>query len=273
MDEKTFDTGELTLRYLEAGTGAPMVLLHGLTSRKEHWGALLPELSAHWHVYVPDLRGHGTSDRAPDDCYGNADYARDIIAFLKSIDGEPVVLMGHSLGAMTAIVAAAEYSEHMRAVILLDPPLSTWNTHIDPKEGPGAWFKMVYDMNSAAPTLEEVVSRVRAMMPPGTDENAINGMADTMYRVAPGTVKAALDDLMWAGRDLPRDLQAIQCPMLMIHGDMENGGAMRPEDIELFKVNAPKAVVIRIPGGDHGLKMQEDPGIVLGHVNTFLQTV
>jgi pimeloyl-ACP methyl ester carboxylesterase len=269
--EKTFDTGELTLRYFEQGAGAPMVLLHGLTSRKENWAPLLPELSAHWHIYAPDLRGHGTSDRAPDDHYANADYARDIVAFLKFI-GEPAVVMGHSLGAMTAIVAAADYSEHMRGVILGDPPLSTWNTHIDPKVGPGAWFTMVYEMNSASPTFDGVVARLRAAMP-DADDKTIRGMADSMYRVAPGTVKAALDDVMWAGRDLPHDLQSIQCPMLMIHGDLDQGGAMRDEDIALFKANAPSATVVRIVGADHGLKMNEQPDMLLGHVNTFLQSI
>ena len=41
--EKSFDTGELTLKYVEGGTGAPMVLLHGLTAQKLGWYALLPE--------------------------------------------------------------------------------------------------------------------------------------------------------------------------------------------------------------------------------------
>lgn len=273
QNEKTFDTGELTLTYLESGNPAapPLVVLHGLTSRKEQSLPLFPALGADWHLYAPDLRGHGTSGRAPERAYTNADYARDVIAFLNFI-GQPAVLMGHSLGAMTALVAAARHP-HLRAVILNDPPLSTWNTPIDRSQGAGAWFQMIYDLNSAKPTLEEVAARVRAMLPPGTDDNALNGMAETMFRVAPGTVKAALDDRMWDGVDLPEALQAIQCPTLLIHGDFDKGGAMRAEDIALFQANCPSATVVRIPGADHGLGIEQHPEVFLGHLNAFLRAL
>ncbi|HVU13110.1 MAG TPA: alpha/beta hydrolase [Phototrophicaceae bacterium] len=268
--EKSFDTGELTLTYLEAGSGAPMVALHGLSSRKEQWTTIIPRLASRWHVYVPDLRGHGTSGH-PADGYANADYARDILAFLKQI-GEPAVLIGHSLGAMAALVVAADYSEHLRALILLDPPLSTWNTHIDTRTPPGIFFQLIYDLNSGALKGDDAVARVRALMP-GMDDHAIRGMIAGMAHVAPGTVKAALDDAMWRGRDLPRDLQSIRCPTLLIHADIDQGGAMRPEDIELFKANCPSAAVVRIPGADHGLKMMTEPEIALGHINDFLASV
>jgi pimeloyl-ACP methyl ester carboxylesterase len=135
------------------------------------------------------------------------------------------------------------------------------------------WFKTIYEMNSANPSFEDVVARVRGMMPPGTDDNAIHGMADSMYRVAPGTVKAALDDRMWDGVDLPQALQSIKCPTLMIHGDADKGGAMREQDIAFFKANAPAATVVRLPGADHGLGIQQQPDVFLGHLNAFLNTL
>src|SRR5579871_6148328 len=134
--EKSFDTGEIKLAYLEAGSGAPMVLLHGLSSSKEAWLPVIPTLTSHWHIYIPDLRGHGQSDH-PADGYGTGDYARDIGALLKHI-GEPTVVMGHSLGALTTIAVAADNPALMRAVVLLDPPISTWNTKIDTSTPPGS---------------------------------------------------------------------------------------------------------------------------------------
>src|SRR5947208_16170132 len=134
QNEKTFDTGELKLNYIEGGEGEPMVLLHGLTAMWQAWYPVLPELTKHWHVYAPDFRGHGKSGRAPDNQYHNVDYARDTIAFLKHI-GEPVVLMGHSLGAMTAIITASQYPEGLSALVLLDPPLFTYSdsVHLQPE--------------------------------------------------------------------------------------------------------------------------------------------
>ncbi|MEO8394080.1 MAG: alpha/beta hydrolase [Chloroflexota bacterium] len=266
--EKSFDTGELTLNYLEAGSGAPMVLLHGLSSQKEAWLPAIPTLTSHWHIYMPDLRGHGTSAH-PADGYATGDYARDMGAFLKHI-GEPAVVMGHSLGALVTIAVASDYSDHVRAVILLDPPLSTWNMQIDNTVPPGNIFQMIYDLNSGALKGDEAIARFRTIMPPGTDDSAVKGMMAHMARVAPGTVKAALDDAMWKGRDLPHDLQSIKCPMLLIHGDMDRGGAMRDEDVALLKANSPSAQVVRLEGADHGLHLTDHPEIALKHINAFL---
>src|SRR5262245_46634137 len=90
--EKTFDTGEVTLNYIESGAGKPLVLLHGLTANKLSCSAMIPALASRRHVFALDFRGHGKSGRAPDDHYHNADYARDVIAFLKFLD-EPTMLI------------------------------------------------------------------------------------------------------------------------------------------------------------------------------------
>src|SRR5215216_3856606 len=163
QNEKWFDTGELRLNYIEEGSGAPMVLLHGLTSQKLGWHSALPELTKHWHVYVPDLRGHGKTGHAPDEQYHNADYARDVIAFLKHI-GEPAVLMGHSLGAMVAIVTAAQYPEGVRAIVLLDPPLSTYSASIQIQPDVAYWFSLVASVMKDSPSHDTLVARLRERM-------------------------------------------------------------------------------------------------------------
>src|SRR5215204_1375691 len=102
LTEKTFDTGELTLNYAEEDTaGEPLVMLHAAVSRWHGWMPVLTQLTADWHPYAFDLRGHGKSGRDGDHYHLN-DYARDIVAFLRSEMHEPVVLMGHSLGGFTS---------------------------------------------------------------------------------------------------------------------------------------------------------------------------
>src|SRR5579862_8156084 len=97
------------LNYFEGPkSGPPLVLLHGMTGFWRAWYGLIPELSKNWHVFAPDFRGHGKTGRSSEIQYRNQDYARDIIALLKSI-GEPAVLVGHSLGGMVSIVVAAQY--------------------------------------------------------------------------------------------------------------------------------------------------------------------
>jgi pimeloyl-ACP methyl ester carboxylesterase len=269
--EKSFDTGELTLKYIEGGSGAPMVLLHGLTAQKLGWYSLFPGLSKNWHVYAPDLRGHGMSDRAPDNHYGNQDYARDIIACLKQL-GEPVILVGHSLGAMTAIVTASQYPEGVRAVVLLDPPLYTYIDDIHLSAGPLNWFTMVAEVMRDNPSQETVVARLHEKMPEASAQEVAQ-TAEFVGRVAAGTVETALRDEIWQGVDLPKALQSIHCPTLLIHGDWDHGAAMRQEDVDFFKSNCLSATVVHLKGADHGLMMNEQPEILLQQLNAFLQPV
>ncbi len=271
QDEKTFDTGELTLNYIEAGAGAPMLLLHGLTANKLAWYPVLPELSKHWHLYAPDFRGHGKSGRASDNQYRNQDYARDVIAFLKHL-GEPAVVMGHSLGAMVAIVTASQYPAGVRASILLEPPLVSFldSVHAEPRSA--YWFETVALVNQGSPSDDERFARLRARMPDVPDEQ-VRATAGFISGVAPGAPETALRDEIWGDVDLPQALQQIKCPTLMIYGDWDNGGAVREQDVAFFKANCPSAQVVRLPGADHGLKMTDQPEIVLQQVNQFLQSI
>ena len=101
--EKTFDTGELTLNYAEGpASGPPLLLLHGLTGWWPSFQPLMPHLMPTWHIYACDLRGHGKSGRVADR-YRVTDYVRDIVTFLRQQIGTPTVLLGHSLGALTAL--------------------------------------------------------------------------------------------------------------------------------------------------------------------------
>lgn len=269
QNEKAFNTGELTLNYHEGGSGAPLVLLHGLTSNKSAWRPLLPTLEVDYHVYALDMRGHGKSGRAPDNQYHNADYARDVIAFLKHLDA-PVVLMGQSLGAMVAIVTASQYSDGVRALILLDPPLFSYSDSMQLEPRRTQWVSLVASTMKGNPSFDTIVARLRAAMPDAPDEQ-ITGTANYISGVAPGAAETALRDEMWQGIDLPQALQQISCSTLLIHGDWDSGAVMRPEDIEMFEVNCSLAQVVRLAGADHGLKMWEQPNLVLQPVTAFLK--
>ncbi|MCZ2099475.1 MAG: alpha/beta hydrolase, partial [Anaerolineae bacterium] len=221
MNEKMFDTGELALCYSESGSGAPLVLLHGLTSNKAAWKPLLPALEPDYRVYALDFRGHGKSGRAPDNHYRNIDYARDVIAFVKHLDA-PVVLMGQSLGAMVAIVVASQYPEGVRALILLDPPLFSFDEtlHLEPQRT--SWVGIVASVMKGNPPFETIVARLRAVMPDATGEQ-IRGTAHYISGVASGAAEAALRDELWQGIDMVQALRQIRCPTLMVHGDWESG--------------------------------------------------
>jgi pimeloyl-ACP methyl ester carboxylesterase len=115
-----FNTGEVELAYSEwPGEGPPVVALHGISASR---AALLTRWEDGHHAYAYDHRGHGESARAPG-TYTFLTFARDTVEFLRQVVSEPAILVGHSLGGMCAIYAAANAPEFVKAVFLVDPPL------------------------------------------------------------------------------------------------------------------------------------------------------
>jgi pimeloyl-ACP methyl ester carboxylesterase len=268
LTEKTFNTGEVTLAYLENdSTNPPLVLLHGLTGWRADWTNLLPLLTPNWHVYLLELRGHGNSGRGASYCL--TDYVRDETAFLRHI-GEPVVLIGFSLGALIALTTASQAPAHVRALVIIDPPLFTGTTSMTvlQRESNG-YFTWVYETTKAEPSYESLLAQCAEMFPVGTDEAPIRAMADQVSRVAPGAVEATLQDRLWQGLDFTCTLQGIQPQTLMIHGDWSAGAVVRDEDVALVKRLLPSMTVVRIPGATH-LIPNEHPDLVLQSLNEFL---
>ncbi|MCU1352645.1 MAG: putative hydrolase or acyltransferase of alpha/beta superfamily [Acidimicrobiales bacterium] len=91
-----------TLHLVERGHGRPLVLLHGITLRSDLWSPQLHQLSDRYRVIAVDLRGHGRS-RPGTDGYGLAHLATDLRTVLEALDLHGAVLVGHSMGGMTAM--------------------------------------------------------------------------------------------------------------------------------------------------------------------------
>jgi pimeloyl-ACP methyl ester carboxylesterase len=271
LSEKSFDTGQLVINYAEgANNGAPLVLLHGLSSRwQSTWQTFLPSLIPHWHIFALDLRGHGKSGRVGED-YRLSDYAQDVAAFVRATISEPAVLMGHSLGALTAFAAAIKVPEQVRAVVLLDPPLSARNLSINEIPGAKIWFGWVYETMKSNPSYEEILVSCRTFMP-DADEASLKGVADQIEGAAPNALWSALQDRLFEGFDLEAGLHRLTCPVLLLRGEWGLGAAMRDEDAEFFVMHCPSTVSNKIPSRGHDLDVDQIE--VLPQINRFLASV
>ena len=94
--------GTLSMDYLTAGEGPPLLLLHGLGDSAHSWQWVLPELARHYQVFAPHLPGFGTSAK-PDVPYSPAFFAACIMAMLDTLGLEKVALVGNSLGGLIAL--------------------------------------------------------------------------------------------------------------------------------------------------------------------------
>lgn len=134
----------VSIHYVTAGDGEPLVLLHGWPQTWYEWRDVIPRLADEYTVIAPDLRGMGDSER-PLDGYDSNTVATDIRALVQNLGYETVSLVGHDWGMPTAYAYAAQYRDEVRAFAALDAILPG----IRPDEKPQMWhflFHQVQDL-------------------------------------------------------------------------------------------------------------------------------
>jgi len=113
------------IRYLAWGDAdkPPLVLVHGGAAHAMWWSVHACELARHYYVIAPDLSGHGDSGRR--DSYPMETWAEEVMAVGEhAAPGRPPVLVGHSMGGLVSIVAAALYgAERLAGAIIVDSPV------------------------------------------------------------------------------------------------------------------------------------------------------
>jgi pimeloyl-ACP methyl ester carboxylesterase len=108
----------LRLRYVRAGQGPPVVLLHGLASSVYSWSDVLPKLARRYDVVALDLPGFGRSDQPADLSF--ARLTRAVVGTLNQLGFERASLVGNSLGGAVALAVAAEHPERVERLVLID---------------------------------------------------------------------------------------------------------------------------------------------------------
>lgn len=111
----------VTVAYLRTGGDKPpAVLLHGLMGDGAGWTPVARVLEAELDVILPDARGHGRSS-APVSGYRYRDLAADVIGLVETLGLSRVLLVGHSMGGLTAALAATRIGHLLRGLVLVDP--------------------------------------------------------------------------------------------------------------------------------------------------------
>ncbi len=103
------------------GSGAPMVLVHGLGGSHVNWLAVGPRLAEHFQVTAPDLAGFGLT--APEGRSSSVEANAELLtAYLVRI-GRPVVLVGNSMGGLISMMVASRRPSLVQGLVLVDPAL------------------------------------------------------------------------------------------------------------------------------------------------------
>ncbi|MEV0278105.1 alpha/beta hydrolase [Streptomyces sp. NPDC050610] len=102
------------------GGRSSVLLLHGLMGRASHWAESARWLATRYRAVALDQRGHGRSEKPADGSYTRDAYVSDVEAAVEQLGLAPVVLIGHSMGALTAWQFAARRPDLVRALVISD---------------------------------------------------------------------------------------------------------------------------------------------------------
>lgn len=219
--------------YRDQGVGPCVVMVHSSSSVSGQWRDLIDRLQDRFRCLAPDLLGYGRSGPwTGTDLYGDE---QAIIEALIDLADAPVHLVGHSYGAMLAMLTTLARPEAVATLTMIEPTL----------------FTLLRDAGESAAFAEikGVADRTTELSEAGNDEAAARAFLD--YWVAPGafddlpeqtraTVAATMPKqrLEWPFRqriDLPQldALRAIECPMLVVRADATTLAASRVVDLIL----------------------------------------
>ncbi|UCF91672.1 MAG: alpha/beta fold hydrolase [Desulfobacterales bacterium] len=118
----------MRLNYREYGTGAPVIILHGLFGSLENWHPVARQLAADFRVLTVDQRNHGRSFHS--DIFNYDVMAEDLAQFMQQQNLAQAALIGHSMGGKTAMRFAFAYPQRVSRLIIVDitpkayPPLN-----------------------------------------------------------------------------------------------------------------------------------------------------
>jgi pimeloyl-ACP methyl ester carboxylesterase len=104
---------------LKAGSGPPVVLLHGGASDSRDWVNTMSALAQRYRLYAPDLIGYGQSERRESGYY-LSDFSEFIMGFIETLGLERPALVGHSFGGRVCLEAARRHPEKVSKMVLVD---------------------------------------------------------------------------------------------------------------------------------------------------------
>lgn len=260
--ETIFSKDRTPIAYQRHGAGPPLVLVHGAVADHSRWVPVLPLLEPHFTVYAMDRRGRGGSGDA--DQYSLQREFEDIAALVDAI-GEPVNLLGHSLGAFCSLEAAL-LTPNIRRLILYEPPPPSLKGTLPP----------------------DVVTRMQTLLQANDREGVISTFLLEIARIPPNELELLRTVPSWPGRvaaahTILREINALEglppfnparfhtlkTPTLLLLGG--DSPPLYSETIAQVHRALPNSTLVILPGQQH-LAINTAPALFVQEVLAFLPT-
>jgi len=198
------------VRYLRAGSGRPLLLIHGIVGAAENWRRNIPALAEHATVYALDLVGMGKSERVPGLSAGLEETARRVLATMDALRIARADVAAVSHGGAVAMTMAAIAPERVRSLILL-APANPYSTAAD-------WLVRLYSSRLGA-----AVAPIAPRLPRWVHQIALARMFGDRGRIPEGCLEPYRDALR-----VPGTMRHVMGIVRLWFADMEKLRGMLP---------------------------------------------
>jgi pimeloyl-ACP methyl ester carboxylesterase len=261
----------LRMHYTDTGTGAAVVLLHGINANHRSFDGWVRELAADHRVIAVDLPGHGLTGPDPRQRYTWAEMAAVVYGLTGAIGLERFVLAGNSLGGAVALELALIHPEKLRALVLID---AIGSPAMGKRKPPALealsrpWLGRLFSVMTPRSVVRHVVGSTYAD-PSRLTEAEVDVYYDLTLRA--GNRRAAREVLLkGSDQGLAKRIGALEVPTLILWGARDTW--VRPGSAKWFAEHIPGARVVRFDDLGH-LPMAEDPAATIAALRAFLAEV
>jgi len=120
LTEKSVQVDDHRIVYLEGGSGAPVLLVHGFSGEKDHWTRFARHLTPSYHVIIPDVPGFGQSSKIESALYDIESQVKRLSRFMEILNLGSVNVAGNSMGGRIAGQLALDNPERVLTLALFD---------------------------------------------------------------------------------------------------------------------------------------------------------
>jgi pimeloyl-ACP methyl ester carboxylesterase len=272
LDERLVEVKGGRVRYLTAGAGPPLVLVHGLGGSATNWCELAPLLAPRYRILIPDLPGHGRSDPLPA-VSGLDSFADRVVAVMEEEGGVPAPVVGHSLGGLVALRLALRHPQAVSALVLAGSAglsigrpwlreLITANVVLRPGRLAGRFRSRVSRSNRLR---RLVFGFVSVADPVGLTDSAVEGfLAGQVLHTDTASAWQAL-----RREDPRRELERLGCPVLVLWGGEDHQLPLEDAFEYTRRLRAP----LRTIAGCGHLLIGERPEACAHAIESFVASV
>lgn len=233
------------LVYDAAGSGVPLIFMHGVGSDRTTWRRQMDGFAARHLSVAVDLRGHGESIAGPE-TISLAAWAADIAALVEALGAGPAHLCGLSLGAIVALELWRQRRESVRSLVLAD----SWAYHPQAAAGLGARLAAI----DSTPLPELAHERMPAVLGPGADPELLERAIGVMAAKDRACYRRS-NEVLW-GADMRSVASTVAVPTTVLVGELDR--ITPPALSEELAGLVPGSRLVVIPAAGH-LSNEEDP--------------